>query len=80
MLNTHKLQVFSFEEIWQGVLQRLVELKVLRNPDEFAPVGNDSDESEEYTDWHQKIEQIDFKSIVLLQSGKLEQKKKFDFV
>jgi hypothetical protein len=44
--------VFSFEEIWQGVLQRLVELKVLRNPDEFAPVGNDSDESEEYIDWH----------------------------
>jgi len=26
----------------------LIELKVLRNPDELPPVENDSDESEEY--------------------------------
>lgn len=45
------MQVFSFEEIWKGVLSRLVELRVLKDPDHISDDDASSDTSEEYSNW-----------------------------
>jgi len=50
-INPHRVQIFSFEEIWKGILARLVELKVLRDPDDMVEEAGDDDDSTEYEDW-----------------------------
>lgn len=33
-IDPHRIQVFSFEEIWRGVLKRLISLGLMKDPDE----------------------------------------------
>jgi hypothetical protein len=33
-LNPHRVQMFSIEEIWKAILKRLVDLNVMRDPDD----------------------------------------------
>ena len=44
-LNPHRVQIYSIEEIWKAVLNRLVQLDVLNDPDEDA-IEEDSESSE----------------------------------
>ena len=44
-LNPHRVQIYSIEEIWKAILARLVQLDVLRDPDEEV-IEEDSESSE----------------------------------
>lgn len=43
-IDPHRVQLFSFQEIWKGVVTRLAELNVLKDPDAKA---DDEDSMEE---------------------------------
>lgn len=52
-LDPHRIQMFSFEEIWQNVVSRLIELKVMRDPEvvkreKAAAEMEQSDSSSDY--------------------------------
>jgi predicted nucleotidyltransferase component of viral defense system len=44
-LNPHRVQVYSIEEIWKAILARLVQLSVLRDPNEKF-ITEDSESTE----------------------------------
>lgn len=37
-MDPHRIQVFSFEEIWRGVIKRLVALNIMKDPEEAAKI------------------------------------------
>ena len=49
-VDPHRVQVFSMHEIWKCVLARLVELKIMRDPDHDSFYSDESSEegSKEY--------------------------------
>jgi len=51
-INPHKVQMFSLNEIWKSVLEKLVELNVLQDPDADAFLSDeDSDELKDEFDF-----------------------------
>ena len=44
-INPHRVQLFSISEIWGSVKERLIELKVMKDPD-VESYGSDSDSTE----------------------------------
>jgi hypothetical protein len=55
-LNPHRIQIYSIEEIWKAMLERLIHLEVLRDPDENIAEDSDSDDLEDDFDYIEKVE------------------------
>lgn len=48
--NPHRVRIYSLNEIWKNILARLVELKVLKDPDDTDSEDLEFNESEELED------------------------------
>lgn len=68
LMNPHKVQLFSLNEIWKNILSRLVELNVIKDPDDF---DEDSGESSEELE-----DEFDFVKYGQLRVGRLLKNKR----
>ena len=69
-MDPHRIQVFSFEEIWRGVIKRLVALNIMKDPDEAAKIRA-ADLEEVSSDEYEDGDNFNFVKMATARSGRL---------
>jgi len=59
-INPHRVQMFSLQEIWNGIMQRLITLGVIKNPEleSVRTESESSDLSEDFDFTHEGLRRV----------------------